>query len=164
MPRKGGEPDLTGSAAKPRNRKPTYDELAEMVAQLEPEVARLNLVINHIHADKQELNAKYLASRTADLHLEEGNVEWVVNDIGELGVKIGNQFFFLYKGRSLVYGDRDPGPTMRWRLVYKREFGEVCHPPPKTQYSFDRGELNQDGTYTFGNEEDWQDLPFPKET
>lgn len=57
-------------------------------------------------------------------------VEWVVNDIGELGVRIGGRSFYLYKGHSLVYNDfHDDGSPMLERLVAKREFGEVCHPP-----------------------------------
>lgn len=56
--------------------------------------------------------------------------EWIVNDIGELGVRVGIRFYFLYKGRSLEYdGLHDDGSSMRYRPVYKREFGEVCHPP-----------------------------------
>jgi hypothetical protein len=58
-------------------------------------------------------------------------VEWVVNDIAELGVKIGDQFFFLYKGRSLNYENThydEDGKPMMWRPVGKREFGECCHP------------------------------------
>ena len=31
--------------------------------------------------------------------LEPEDVEWVVNDIAELGVKSGDEFFWLYKGR-----------------------------------------------------------------
>ena len=49
------------------------------------------------------------------------DVEWVVNNLAELGVKIGGQFFFLYKGTSYVDG-------RLWRHVEKREFGEVCRP------------------------------------
>lgn len=61
--------------------------------------------------------------------LTEDDVKWVVNDLGELGVKIGEQFFWLYKGKSLVYeGLHEDGTPMLWRLVGKREFGEVCHP------------------------------------
>jgi len=48
-------------------------------------------------------------------------VEWVVNDLAELGVKIGNEFFFFYKGESYKGGSK-------WRYVGKREFGECCHP------------------------------------
>jgi len=50
------------------------------------------------------------------------NVTWVVNDIAELGVKINEQFFFLYKGISLE------NQGTYYREVFKREFGEVCHP------------------------------------
>lgn len=52
--------------------------------------------------------------------MDEEQVEWIVNDLGELGVKIGEQCFFLYKGRSYV-GWRE------YRKVWKREFGECCH-------------------------------------
>lgn len=55
------------------------------------------------------------------MSLECTDVEWVVNDMGELGVKIKDQFFFLYKGESYKGGDW-------YRPVFKREFGEVCYP------------------------------------
>lgn len=62
--------------------------------------------------------------------LTDDQVIWVVNDNAELGVKIGDQLFFLYKGESLVYatGEHDNGTPMHWRTVGKREFGECCHP------------------------------------
>jgi len=53
----------------------------------------------------------------------------VVNNLGELGVKIGEQCFFLYKGRSYVGGEE-------YRLVGKREFGECCHPPDLTGFQY----------------------------
>ena len=55
---------------------------------------------------------------------------WIVNDSAELGVKIGDRFFFLYKGDNIEYkdGKHDDGSPMLWRPVGKREFGEVCHP------------------------------------
>ena len=62
------------------------------------------------------------------------DVEWVVNDIGELGVKVRGRVFFLYKGESLEYDPHDDGidddglGPMLYRPVYKREFGEVAHP------------------------------------
>ena len=91
-------------------------------------------------------------------------VEWVVNDIAELGVKIGNQFFFLYKGGSLTYtaeeGDSTPlhedGSPMHWRPVFKREFGECCHP---INYS----DLTLIGTVSLSDSEDWKELPAAKE-
>ena len=66
-------------------------------------------------------------------------VEWVVNDIAELGVRIKGVSYFLYKGSSIVYTGED-GP-MHVRPVEKREFGEVCRPPnfqdqpPETKYT-----------------------------
>ena len=61
------------------------------------------------------------ALHTLALGLHRDGVQWVVNEIAELGVKIGDQFFFLYKGESYLGGSM-------WRPVFKREFGEVCHP------------------------------------
>jgi len=99
------------------------------------------------------------------------NVQWVVNDLAELGVKIGNQFFFLYKGRSLQYGalDHDPstpptheddnpkagyraGDVMKWRPVFKREFGECCHPINHNDYSMI-------GTVSLDDSSEWRDIP-----
>ncbi len=63
--------------------------------------------------------------------LTAADVEWVMNDLTELGVKIGDQFFFLYKGESMTYdvpAKHEDGQRMRWRHVGKREFGECCHP------------------------------------
>lgn len=103
--------------------------------------------------------------------LTAADVEWVVNDLAELGVKIGNQFFFLYKGRSLVYGALDADPTqppthedndagvgykkgdrMKWRPVFKREFGECAHP-----INYENPELV--GTVSLDDSDDWQYLP-----
>lgn len=38
--------------------------------------------------------------------------EWIVNDLGELGVKVNGRFFFLYKGYSLEYGTIEEGPVV----------------------------------------------------
>ncbi len=63
-------------------------------------------------------------------NLKADDVEWVVNDITELGVKIGDRVFFMYKGHSLEYedGKHDDGTPVKYRPVGKREFGECCHP------------------------------------
>ncbi len=67
--------------------------------------------------------------KKSDTTLTPEEVEWVVNDIGELGVRIRGVSYFLYKGESLVYGSEpDEGSPMMVRPVQKREFGEVCHP------------------------------------
>lgn len=104
-----------------------------------------------------------------DLKPEE--VEWVVNDNAEHGVKIGDQFFFLYKGRSLVYenGTHDDGSPMVWRLVGKREFGECAHP-----LKFNRPGALLPDRYTdepvyipglsVGNPEDYSWRPLPPNT
>lgn len=92
--------------------------------------------------------------------LTEEQVEWVVNDNAELGVKIGNQFFFCYKGRSLVYGKdsrdgvalHDDASPMHWRPVFKREFGECIHP-----INYDNLELI--GTVSLQDSDDWKPLP-----
>jgi hypothetical protein len=61
--------------------------------------------------------------------LSPNQVEWVVNDIGELGVRINGTSFFFYKGESLVYTEKhEDGSPMKVRPVMKREFGEVCRP------------------------------------
>lgn len=57
-------------------------------------------------------------------------VKWVVNDLGELGVRIDNSSYFMYKGESLVYSEaHEDGTRMMQRSVQKREFGEVCRVP-----------------------------------
>ncbi len=54
--------------------------------------------------------------------------EWIVNNLGELGVLVDGQAYFLYKGDSIQYGRTDDGVSMQYRPVHKREFGEVCQP------------------------------------
>jgi hypothetical protein len=98
--------------------------------------------------------------------LDAEQVEWVVNDIAELGVKIGNQFFWLYKGHSLVYGhseeeraagvclneDTDPPTKHMWRPVFKREFGECCYP-------INRKDPTLIGTVSPDDSDEWKPLP-----
>lgn len=49
--------------------------------------------------------------------------EWVVNEAGELGVRIAERVFFMCKGEPLEYQDDPPGQG-QYRKVQKREFGE----------------------------------------
>lgn len=58
------------------------------------------------------------------------DLTWIVNDLAELGVKIGDRYLFLYKGESIEYedGKHDDGTPILWRPVGKREFGETCKP------------------------------------
>ena len=71
--------------------------------------------------------------------------EWIVNDMGELGVKIGSRCFFLYKGGNIEYenGLHEDGNPILYRIVGKREFGETCQ--PDAYYS--KG-YNKTGKYT----------------
>ena len=88
------------------------------------------------------------------MRLTEDQVEWVVNDIAELGVKIGDRFFWLYKGRSLVYehGKHDDERQMLWRHVHKREFGECCHP-------INYEDPTRIGTVDVNDGEEWKPVP-----
>jgi len=86
--------------------------------------------------------------------LDKQDVEWVVNDAAELGVKIGTQFFWLYKGESLVYTN-DPDAPKKYRRVGRVEFGVCCHPVDMV----DRSKMNDYDEYTAG--EEWEELtPF----
>lgn len=102
--------------------------------------------------------------------------EWIVNDLGELGVKLGDRFFFLYKGDNLEYGLttdgefvlHDDGTPMLYRIVGKREFGEVCYPASvyKTghiPHRYTVGLVYRPGL-SFGKPEDaaWKPLPAAK--
>lgn len=111
-----------------------------------------------IEAELQRIYRKRLMDNLS--LLTEADVEWVVNSLGELGVKIGDQFFFLYKGRSFSYandpttetddaGGREP---IMWRPVGKREFGECCHP-----INYDNPKLN--GTVSLNDGNEWKPLP-----
>jgi DNA-binding XRE family transcriptional regulator len=85
-------------------------------------------------------------------NLLEDQVEWVVNDIAELGVKIGSQFFWCYKGRSIVYDEpHEDGSAMYWRPVFKREFGECVHP-------INYKDLTKIGTVSLDDSDDWEVL------
>jgi len=92
---------------------------------------------------------------------------WIVNDLGELGVKVGERFFFLYKGDNIEYEDakHDDGTQMRYRIVGKREFGETCWPLSWLKAGRSDARYTVNLTYTpglsWGKPEDgeWRDLP-----
>jgi len=112
--------------------------------------------------------------------LEQAKLEeptWIVNDMGELGVEIHDRQFFLYKGRNIEYNkdpyhDKDdeagPGDPIMYRIVGKREFGEVCYP---IDWWDKRGHPNFSRRYTrklkhypglsFGKPEDGDWKPIP---
>jgi hypothetical protein len=102
---------------------------------------------------------------------------WIVNDMGELGVKVGERFFFLYKGGNIEYGKstsnvrngitlHDDGTPMKYRIVGKREFGETCHPLKFTRQNRSApypytDELVYTPGLSLGKPEDgaWRELP-----
>jgi hypothetical protein len=132
------------------------NEAQSRVKKLEAELAneRAEIIRGHDLIEKLESE---LAALKASGEISADAVEWVVNDNSELGVKIGNQFFFLYKGDSLVYetGKHDDGSAMHWRTVGKREFGECCHP---INYS----DPTRTGTVSLDDSDRWADLPPAK--
>ena len=84
------------------------------------------------------------------LVLKAQDVEWIVNNRGELGVKIGGRCFFLFKDTSIEY-DVDRNSTLKYRRIEHNEFGEHCTP-------FVNGELLAPGMeYTDGS--GWKKLP-----
>lgn len=97
---------------------------------------------------------------------------WIVNDLGELGVKIKGRCFFLYKGRSIEYKEKqldDDERPMQYRPVGKREFGEVCHPLDWSRNVDAQGLYTVTLTFTPGMSDgrpedcDWRPLPKRKE-
>ena len=93
--------------------------------------------------------------QAASAPLHANDVKWIVNDIAELGVMIRGQAFFLYKGGSLVYEDpthEDDGRPMMFRPVFKREFGECCHP-------INYLDPSRFGTVSLNDSDEWKPLP-----
>ena len=95
-----------------------------------------------------------------------GEPEWIVNDIGELGVKLGDRLFFLYKGDNIEYsGLHEDGSPMLYRTVGKHEFGEVCHPIAWIQAGRSEDRYTVNLTYhpqlSFGKPEDGDWRPMP---
>lgn len=140
---------------------PAIQNLRESQQQLDMDgiiVGVSRQALEEVLAEVDRLRAQAPGWRT----LTADEVEWVTNDIAELGVKIGNQFFFLYKGESLVYedprhegdGDFPEGAPMMWRPVFKREFGECCHP-------LNHKDPRMIGTVSLDDSDEWQPLPSP---
>lgn len=114
--------------------------------------------------------------------MNKNDVQWIVNDLGELGVCVNGHYFFLYKGQSLEYGIdtdvrdgkvlHDDGTPMLFRPVGKREFGETCQPLPCYRDKWPGGQgaeylepLLFTPGLSFGKPEDgeWKPLPEPCE-
>lgn len=99
--------------------------------------------------------------------------EWIVNDLGELGVKVLGKCFFLYKGYSLVYHDNthdSDGSPMLYRPIGKREFGETQWPQAWVTRGHREDRYMVDLVYVEGLSDgqpgdcDWRQLPEDPET
>lgn len=102
-------------------------------------------------------------------HPADDEPTWIVNDIGELGVKIRDRFFFLYKGGNIEYdGEHDEGDRMKWRIVGKREFGETCWPLKWVVAGKREDRYTEELVYTSGlsdgktEDGQWKNLPLKK--
>jgi hypothetical protein len=123
----------------------------------------------------QAADALETLQRERDEAVLDAEPTWVVNDMGELGVKVGSRFFFLYKGDNIEYGAcdnskdgialHDDGTPMQYRIVGKREFGETCWPLKWIRNGRSQDKYTDMLVYTpglsFGKPEDgdWKPLP-----
>lgn len=135
-------------------------EKSGRVSELEGQRDRLADELEELKGDHRK-SIEREKCRVVELEAEEPN--WVVNDIGELGVTIHGRAFFLCKGCSLEYGIEpceESGKVMKMRPVGKREFGEVCHPIDWWRLSPQSSRMickYPDSNYTVG--EGWIDVP-----
>lgn len=78
----------------------------------------------------RELTLKLKALEEEIRQLKQAEPDWIVNDLGELGVRIHGRCYFCYKGYSLEYTEpvHGDGTPILYRTVGKREFGETVWP------------------------------------
>lgn len=132
------------------------DREVEALHQWEAESSQHRATKRKLAAAKGQITKLKRRMEDAD-RLDPDDVQWIVNDLAELGVLIKDQAFFLYKGRSLTYGASDyGGRKIMYRLVFKREFGECCHP---INYS----DPTKIGTVSLADSDDWKPLPVAVE-
>lgn len=97
----------------------------------------------------------------------EDEPEWIVNSLGELGVRVNGRYFFLYKGDSIEYKDNDETPSLKYRKVAKREFGETVWPEKwrmegRSEPFYEEAVYGLDGSKTCKPEYLWKPLPKSK--
>lgn len=98
-------------------------------AELINEIAEdciFNSLLSHFHKDEDESETPDESETSDECLLVDDDVQWVVNNLGELGVKINGQYFFCYKGESITYNYSKTKVLVR--NVGKREFGETVWP------------------------------------
>ena len=107
--------------------------------------------------------------------LREAEPQWIVNDLGELGVEVNGRCFFLYKGDNIEYTCEDnadchpDGSPMLYRIVGKREFGETQWPKSWIEAGRRKDRYEVELTYypglSDGKPEDgaWKPLPSRKQ-
>lgn len=121
----------------------------------------------------RELTLKLKQQEALIQELQNTKPDWVVNDLGELGVRIHGHCYFCYKGDSLEYqtpkhGD---GTPMLYRLVGKREFGETVWPMKWINNGLRTARYKEELEWveglSFGKQDDpdihWNPLPTYKE-
>ena len=91
--------------------------------------------------------------------LRKDDILWIVNDLGELGIKIFDNCIFMYKGELFQYTENPhPEKPFKYRTVNKREFGESG---PKSIQILGKGIFR---TNPETDElETWIDINLPKE-
>ena len=55
------------------------------------------------------------------MSIEANDVEWVFNDKGQVGVKIGEQFFWFRDGRSTEHGGDEGHPATGYQVFGERD-------------------------------------------
>lgn len=110
---------------------------------------------------ENEAERKAASAALSGSALTADDVNWVVNDSGELGVEIAGRYFFLYKGESMEYedGKHDDGTPMLVRRVGKREFGETQWPEKWIRAGRRQDRYREELRYTPGLSDGKPDAP-----
>lgn len=128
-----------------------------------------HLLASPANAARLDESMAQLRAMTAPPHADD--VEWIVNDMGELGVRVRGRCYFCYNGNSLVYdGYHDNCEPILHRNVGKREFGETVWPPAWVARGYRQHRYDVELIYTPGlsdgppDQSKYQWLPLPVET